>query len=148
MPRGGNDRAPGLRRGWPWLAAAALGVGLLAIPVLAKHAGNASPPSGPAWWAVDEAAIPDDTVLRHQLDAAIDLRRREHFDRVLDARDPGELVEHATITDVVLDRRSPGIDALKIVGDELFGYPFRPENGWGGKADRAAVGFTPRPRRV
>jgi hypothetical protein len=100
-------------------------------------------------FAVDETAIPEDTVLLEQLQKAVDLRRRENFDRMLDARDPGELIEHATISETVLDRHTVGIDGLFIVGDELFGYPFRPENGWGsGKADRKAVGYTPRLRRV
>ena len=32
---------------------------------------------------------------------------------------------------------------------ELFGYLFRPENGWGsGGADRKAIDYTPRPRRI
>ena len=39
-----------------------------------------------------DMAIPDDAVLLEQLQHAIDLRRREDFDRMLDARDPGELV--------------------------------------------------------
>jgi hypothetical protein len=42
-----------------------------------------------------------------------------------------------------------GIDTLFIVGDELFGYLFRPENGWGsGGADRKAIDYTPQLRRV
>lgn len=92
--------------------------------------------------------IPDDVVLREDLDRAIDLRRREHFDRVLDAREPGELIEHATLLDEVFDERVIGIDALFVVGDEFFNYPFRPENGWGhGGADRRAADYTPRPQR-
>ena len=68
---------------------------------------------------------------------------------MLDARDPGELVEHATLTEATFDRRTLGIDTLFIVGDELFGYLFRPENGWGGgAADRGAIDYTPRLRRV
>ncbi len=99
--------------------------------------------------ASDES-IPDDTVLLEQLEHAVDLRRREDFDRMLDARDPGELVEHATLSEVALDRRVLGIDSLFIVGDELFGYPFRPENGWGsgGAMDRKASDYTPRLRRI
>ena len=98
---------------------------------------------------VDDIAIPDDSVLVEQLDKAIDLRRREDYDRMLDARDPGELVEHATLNERVLDRHVIGIDTLFVVGDELFGYLFRPENGWGrGGDERRAIGFTPRPRRI
>jgi hypothetical protein len=114
---------------------------------------RARPPSATAvggrpWLALDGATIPDDTVLAEQLEKAIDLRRREDFDRMLDARDPGELVEHATLTEKALDRRILGIDALFVVGDELFGYLFRPENGWGRKTDRAPIDGTPRLRRV
>jgi hypothetical protein len=99
--------------------------------------------------ATGDTAIADDPVLLQQLEKAIDLRRREDFDRVLDARDPGELVEHATLTDAALDRNPLGADALFVVGDELFGYLFRPENGWGsGAANRGAIGYTPQPRRV
>ena len=68
----------------------------------------------------DETPLPDDVVLTEQLHRAIDLRRREDFDRMLDARDPGELVEHATLTDIDFDYRKLGIDTLFIVGDELF----------------------------
>jgi len=99
--------------------------------------------------AIDDTEIPDDTVLLEQLHKAIDLRRREDFDRMLDARDPGELIEHATLTEAGLDLNIRSIDALFIVGDELFSYLFRPENGWGrGGADRTAIGYTPSLRRV
>jgi len=99
--------------------------------------------------AIDESAIPDDGALQQELERATDLRRRESFDRMLDARDPGELVEHATLTDTDFDHRTLGIDTLFVVGDELFGYLFRPENGWGrGGVDRKALGFTPRLTRV
>ena len=68
---------------------------------------------------------------------------------MLDAHDPGELIEHATLTDVDFDHRKLGIDTLFIVGDELFGYLFRPENGWGhGGADRKAIDYTPQLQRV
>jgi hypothetical protein len=98
----------------------------------------------------DETTIPDDTVLLEQLDKAIDLRRREDFDRMLDAKDPGELIEHATLTEVSFDHRNLSIDTLFVVGDELFGYLFRPENGWGGggRADRVAIDYTPRLNRI
>jgi hypothetical protein len=105
-------------------------------------------PSTPAFFS-DDIAIPDDVTLAEQLEHAVDLRVREDFDRTLDARDPGELIEHATLSEVVFDRRILGIDTLFIVGDEMFGYPFRPENGWGaGGSDRAALGYTPSLRRV
>src|SRR5262245_64276018 len=109
---------------WIWLVAVSLG--LLSIPAPARHTGDGQPPAL-SWFALDETAVPGDEVLHRQIEDAVDLRERERFDRVLDGRDPGELVEHATLTDGVLDRHLIGIDALKIVGDELFGYPFRPE---------------------
>jgi len=97
---------------------------------------------------LQNASLPDDPTLLADLERAVDLRRREHFDRVLDAREPGELIEHATLTDAHFDHRTYGIDTLFIVGDELFGYLFRPENGWGsGGADRTAIDYTPQFRR-
>ena len=103
----------------------------------------------PAILAGSERAIPDDLVLREDLDRAIDLRRREFFDRVLDAREPGELIEHATLTETIFARHAISIDALFVVGDEFFAYPFRPENGWGrGPRGQNASGFTPVLRRV
>ena len=99
-------------------------------------------------FALGEISV-DDAVLQEQLDDAIELRRREDFDRMLDARDPGELIEHATLSEVAFDRGVVGADTLFIVGDELFGYAFRPENGWGhGGTNRRAVGYTPRLRRI
>jgi len=99
--------------------------------------------------ATGDGAIPDDTVVARELERAVDLRRREHFDRVLDAREPGELIEHATLTESRFDNNDFGADALFVVGDELFGYLFRPENGWGrGPEARGAIDYTPRPRRV
>jgi hypothetical protein len=68
---------------------------------------------------------------------------------MLDARDPGELVQHATLTDGQFDNNDFKVDSLFIVGDELFGYLFRPENGWGsGGTDRSAIGYTPELRRI
>jgi hypothetical protein len=128
------------------VAAAALGaVALRAADRDAPEAGRARD----ALLDLSAFAVPDDGVLLDQLDDAIELRRREDFDRMLDARDPGELVEHATLSEAAFDRGIVGIDTLFIVGDELFGYAFRPENGWGaGGPDRAAAGYTPRLRRV
>ena len=120
-----------------------------AFRVAAPHAGGAASPLS-AWLTTDDAAIPDDAVLAEQLQRAIDLRRRESFDRMLDASDPGELVEHATLSEQALDRRIVAVDTLFVVGDELFGYPFRPENGWGdgSAAERRKSEYMPQPRRV
>jgi mono/diheme cytochrome c family protein len=130
------------------LAAIVLGGVWLARRALYAHGAEAPP--RPAAFMTSDADIPDDTLLLEQLARAVDLRRREDFDRMLDARDPGELIEHATLSERALDRKVLGIDTLFIVGDELFGYPFRPENGWGsgGAADRKAIGYTPRLRHV
>src|SRR5437762_9986655 len=127
---------------------AAASLGALLIQAHARH-GREAEPAWSAAFATDETAIPDDAVLLQELEKAVDLRRREDFDRMLDARDPGELVEHATLTGAGLDRRTLGIDALFVVGDELFGYLFRPENGWGsGGTDRKAIDYTPRLHRI
>src|SRR5213593_1341038 len=114
MPNVAGHRSS-LRRARQWgvatlglLAGVALGIALIQVQV--RHArGEESTRSATA---TDDRSIPDDTVLQEELQKAIDLRRREHFDRVLDARDPGELVEHATLTDAALDRHLLGIDAL------------------------------------
>ncbi len=128
------------------VAAVALGLALLRAE--AQSPGH-EPPSWMETWDRYGEAIPDDLVLREDLERAIDLRRREHFDRVLDANDPGELIEHARLVEPVFEKRAVGVDTLFIVGDEFFNYAFRPENGWGaGGTDRSAVDYTPRPRRV
>ena len=126
----------------------ALAFGVLSIETHGRR--TEGPDSrGSSAFATDDRAIPDDTVLSEQLENAIDLRRREDFDRMLDASDPGELIEHATLPEAALDLRTLSIDALFIVGDELFAYLFRPENGWGrGGTDRTAIDYTPSLRRV
>jgi len=133
------------------IAAAAL-VLLAGVGLGVKWAGVATPVAArpaDAAFRLDAVTIPDDDVLLAELEKAIDLRRREHFDRVLDAREPGELVEHATLTEGSFDRSPLGADLLFVVGDELFGYAFRPENGWGsGGADRHAIGYTPELHRI
>jgi hypothetical protein len=144
------DHTSAPRRSWKRGVAtlgcvAVLSVGIPSIDVHARGLESAQT----AAFSPDDAATPDDPILRDQLEKAVDLRRREDFDRMLDARDPGELVEHATLTEGHFDRRALGIDTLFIVGDELFGYLFRPENGWGsGGADRKAIDYTPRLRRI
>jgi hypothetical protein len=129
-------------------------VAAAAVVVVTVHARTPDPdrrrPPPSAAFLVDDTAIPDDATLGVELEHAIDLRLREHFDRVLDAREEGELIEHATLSDTALDRHVLGIDTLFIVGDELFGYQFRPENGWGSgtATDRKASSYTPRLRRI
>jgi hypothetical protein len=143
-------------RSRPKWKGAATALGLLAavsLGTLLIHADARPPQATESTWrallTTERALIPDDTILLEQLEKSIDLRRREDFDRTLDARDPGELVEHATVSERALDRGVLGIDTLFIIGDELFGYLFRPENGWGGgKAERTAIGYTPQLRRI
>jgi hypothetical protein len=134
----------------PWIVtvlAITAAAALAALEAGRRPGADAKPAD--AAWRTAETAIPDDVVLLEQLERAIDLRRREDFDRMLDARDPGELIEHATVSEVGLDRGVLGIDSLFVIGDELFGYPFRPENGWGrGDPGRTAPGYTPRLRRI
>src|SRR4051812_17906395 len=115
------DRSARFRRPRWWI------VGMLVVlaAVGVMHAGaerSATTPAKPsADFALDPSAVPDDVVLREQLAAAVDLRHRENFDRMLDAKEAGELIEHATLTEVDFDHRTLGIDTLFIVGDELFG---------------------------
>jgi len=75
--------------------------------------------------------VPPDGVILEQLSEALELKLRDDFDRALDAVDPGELLEHATLTQTAVDRGVFGLDALFVVGDELFDYEFRPEQGLG-----------------
>jgi hypothetical protein len=94
----------------------------------------------------DPLPIPPDTVLLEQIGDALDLRLRDEFDRFLDGRDSGELLEHATLTQAALDRGIFGPDALRIVGDELFDYEFRPDQGLGnGLAGRPGIPAGPHP---
>jgi len=88
---------------------AAVSVATLLIHAHVRHAEGAGSTLG-APFPPDDTAIPDDPVLREQLARAIDLRRREDFDRMLDARDPGELIEHATLTEANFDQRTLVLD--------------------------------------
>jgi hypothetical protein len=137
------------RRGW-LQRAAILAAALLPFPLHGSAlAGDDGDRTRTAILGTAGLAVPDDVVLAQDLERAIELRRREDFDRMLDARDPGELVEHATLSEQALDRRVLGIDSLFVVGDELFGYLFRPENGWGsGSPDRKSPNYTPQLRRI
>jgi hypothetical protein len=131
-------------------ALVAITLGGVWLATRTPHARGAQATALPVALTTADATIPDDTVLHEELERAVDLRLRENFDRMLDARDPGELIEHATLSEAALDRNVLGIDTLFVVGDELFGYPFRPENGWGsgGATDRQKIGYTPRLRRI
>lgn len=119
---------------------AAFSVGILLLRARVPPAAAAEPSRGGSLSADDVGIVPDDAVLAAELDKAIDLRRREDFDRMLDAREPGELAEHATLTEGHFDRRPLNSETIFKVGDELFGYLFRPENGWGAGRLRGKLG--------
>jgi len=91
----------------PLLAVLGAGLGILSVDTHGRRSDGET-----TVWAhpfpTDDTAIPDDAFLRDQLEKAVDLRRREDYDRMLDARDPGELVEHATLSEAALDRRTLG----------------------------------------
>jgi hypothetical protein len=78
-----------------------------------------------------EVGLPDDRALAAEIEDALVRRRREELDRALDARDPGELLEHATTSQRALDRGVFNLADLLRLGDDMFAYPFRPENGLG-----------------
>jgi hypothetical protein len=100
-----------------------------------------------------DLVVPADSDLLRQIDAALDFRLREDFDRVLDAKESGELLEHATLTQLAIDRGIFGADALFVFGDELFEYEFRPGQGLGNNLRHrpgisAGSGGPPNLRRV
>jgi hypothetical protein len=95
-------------------------------------------------WGAAGEPLPNEVELREDLIRAIELRQRQELVRVLDAREPGELAEEATLTQPALDSGEYGLDALFIVGDELFDLRFRVEDGLG----NGLAGAPPNLRRV
>ena len=89
-------------------------------------------------------SVPSDPELAGQLADALDFRVREDHDAMLDAWEPGELLSHATLPQTKLDQAPHGNDALFALGDELFEYMFRPEDGLG----NGLAGPPPNMRRV
>ena len=116
----------GCRLPTPMEAAAEAGSVRGGVAIRSCTSSGALPPSWPR-----QLAIPPDSELLQQIADAVDFRQREDFDRALDAVDPGELLEHATLTQAAIDRGIFGPDALFVVGDELFEYEFRPGQGLG-----------------
>jgi mono/diheme cytochrome c family protein len=115
---------------------AAIGPAVLALAI-ACAPGDAAPGAASSalvpeleGWGGGEP-IPSDPALFEELVAALELRQRHEFAVVLDARDPGELHEEARLTQEALDRGIFGLDALFVVGDELFDLAIRPEQGLG-----------------
>jgi mono/diheme cytochrome c family protein len=132
---------------------AAVAAGCAPVSVEGLGPGPALERSGVPDWLPPAPPLPADSELLDELRVAVDFRARDDFDRFLDARDPGELLEHATITQTALDRGIFGLDDLFVIGDELFDYEFRPEQGLGnGLAGRVGVragpNLAPNVRRV
>jgi mono/diheme cytochrome c family protein len=97
--------------------------------------------------------IPDDAELLEGIAGAVEFRQGSNFDRNFDAVDPGEGIEHATFTQIAIDAQNPTLDFLFAVGDELFEYEFRVENGLGNQLRgrpgvRAGAQDAPNMRRV
>ncbi|MCX5744075.1 MAG: hypothetical protein NT062_16420, partial [Proteobacteria bacterium] len=86
---------------------------------------------------IEPVELPDDRVVLTEIQEALGKHDRAQADRMLDAHDPGELVEHATVSQVALDRGVMTSADLLRIGDDMFAYQFRPENGLGnGRAGR------------
>lgn len=99
------------------------------------------------------ADIPSDAVLIEQIAEAEEFRLASNFDLNFDAVDPGEGIEHATFTQLAMDIKAPSPEILFAVGDELFEYAFRVENGLGNglamrPGIRSGANPTPNMRRV
>ncbi len=97
--------------------------------------------------------IPSDHELELEILDALDKKRRADLDRSLDAKEPGEQLEHATLSQIALDRQVFTLDDMFRVGDDLFAYQFRPEQGLGNALAGhlgIAAGQTPAPnlRRI
>jgi hypothetical protein len=118
-------------------------------PALALLAAcDARAPTGTSRSALlgEELAIPSDRELELEIADALGLKRLRDLDRALDAKEPGEQLEHATLSQVALDREVFTLDDLFRVGDDLFAYPFRTEQGLGnGLAGHAGIAAGPAP---
>ncbi|HEY4177488.1 MAG TPA: di-heme oxidoredictase family protein [Kofleriaceae bacterium] len=79
----------------------------------------------------ERVSIPADSDLDTEIHTALEKKRREDRDRALDALESGEQLEHATLSQLALDRQVFTLDDLFRVGDDLFAYMFRPEQGLG-----------------
>ncbi len=104
-------------------------------------------------WLGFHVETPDDAQLAGELFDAIDFRLREDYDKVLDAADPGELLEHAKLDQFAQTVGDWDLDAMFVFGDELFEVEFRPEQGLGnnlGALGQASAGgqAPPNMRRV
>lgn len=105
-----------------------------ALAVVATLAACYTEPPRPAATAVDlreSVAIPADHDLAIEIEEAVAKKRLADFDRALDAKEPGEQLEHSTLSQVALDREVFTLDDMFRVADDLFAYTFRPEQGLG-----------------
>lgn len=94
----------------------------------------------------EHVPIASDFDLERMRVEAIALERLEDLERALDAKEPGEQLEHATLSQVALDRGVYTAEDLLLVGDALFAYPFRPEQGLGNAlAGRPGIAAGPDP---
>ena len=69
--------------------------------------------------------------LQNELTEASERYFAEQYEISLDAFDPGELLEHSTLTQIAIEQGAFSNQDLFRFGDELFEYHFRPEDGWG-----------------
>jgi mono/diheme cytochrome c family protein len=79
----------------------------------------------------EHLVVPSDSDLELEIHGALEKKRREDRDRALDAREAGEQLEHATLSQLALDRQVFTLDDIFRVGDDLFAYLFRTEQGLG-----------------
>jgi hypothetical protein len=75
--------------------------------------------------------VPADQDLLAQSAAALEKKRRAELDQALDASEPGELLEHATLPQNGIDSGNFDLADMFRFADDLFEYSFRPENGSG-----------------
>ncbi len=119
------------------------------VATILVMAGCERPPEQVAFTSMlfDEAlTIPSGHDLEREMLDAFDKKRRSDLDRALDALEPGEQLEHATLTQAALDTGAYSNDDLFRIGDDLFAYQFRPENGLGNAlAGHPGIAAGPRP---
>jgi mono/diheme cytochrome c family protein len=88
----------------------------------------------------ESLVLPSDQDLALEIDDAVGRKRRADFERAIEAKEPGESLEHARLTQLALDRQTFTIEDLFLRGDDMFALSFRPEDGLGnGLADHAGV---------
>lgn len=95
----------------------------------------------------ESLVIPSDHDLGIEIEEALIRKRRADLERAIEAREPGEQLEHATLSQVAIDRDVFTLDDMFQRGDDLFAYSFRPEDGLGNSlADHAGIPAGPLPR--